>query len=95
MFGSSTDFTPPPRANLHPKIEKQRTTSMIFHTYVRVRCYNVKYKSIKVFKTPSFGIGKCNSFIHNTKIIPLQSKSATIPRTWSGLLFTMIQVYLV
>jgi hypothetical protein len=29
-FGSSTDFTPPPRDDMHPKIEKQRTTSMIF-----------------------------------------------------------------
>jgi hypothetical protein len=30
-LGSSTDDTTPPRDDLHPKIEKQRTTSMLFH----------------------------------------------------------------
>ena len=35
-----------------------------------------------------------NYFINNTMIIPLQSKLAIVPRTWSGLLFTKLQVHL-
>jgi hypothetical protein len=69
-LGSSTNCMSPPRANLHQNIGKQRTTSMIFHIQVRVRCENFKYKSIQVLKTPSFGIGKSDSLIHNTKITP-------------------------
>ena len=30
-LGSFVDYTPPPRADLHPKIDKQKTTSMLFH----------------------------------------------------------------
>ena len=35
---SFTDYTTPPSVDLHPKIEKQEMTSMIFHIQIRVRC---------------------------------------------------------
>jgi hypothetical protein len=31
VLGSSVDCTPPPMDDLHPKIEKQKTASMLFH----------------------------------------------------------------
>jgi hypothetical protein len=37
-LGSFVDCTPPPRADLHPKIDKKKTTSMLFHIQVRVIC---------------------------------------------------------
>jgi hypothetical protein len=37
-LGSFADCMPPPRADLHPNIEKQERTSMLFHIQVRVRC---------------------------------------------------------
>ena len=36
-----------------------------------------------------------STFINNSMIIPLQPKLTTTPRTWSGLLFTKLQVHLV
>jgi hypothetical protein len=37
-LGSSSDYTPPPRADLHPKIGKQRMVSILLHIKVRVIC---------------------------------------------------------
>ena len=37
-LGSFIDCMPPPQADLHPKINKQKTKIMLFHIQVRVRC---------------------------------------------------------
>jgi hypothetical protein len=93
-LGSFVDCTPPPRADLHPNIDKQKLQACysIYKLGLDVRMS--KHKPIKAFKYTMIWDRKSNSFINNSMIIPLQSKSATVPRTWSGLLFTKIQVHL-
>jgi hypothetical protein len=45
MFGDDplalerfTECMPPPKVGLHPNIDKQQTTNMLFHIKIRVRC---------------------------------------------------------
>ena len=56
-----------------------------------LECQNITIKNIQ---HTMIWDKKSTSFINNSMIIPSKPKLTTAPRTWSGLLFTKIQVHI-
>jgi hypothetical protein len=52
VLESFVDCTPPPKAGLHSKIDKQKSTSMLFIYKLGLDVRMSKHKPLKAFNTP-------------------------------------------